>query len=917
MQRSLKVLFVDASNDDVLHLSRYLETAGLEPRIGTTRSIDGFRAAVLSEDWDCVLSFNGTRQFDALDAYAVLRETGSRVPLFVIASSGDEFICVKSIVLAGEGSPPDNNSRTLAAALDRICTDAGAGRSASRLELSRQVLREVAQTAVTPTGFGEFLRKVHSSVRRVVETENCSVLLRDPLTGRSDFEYWADSREDQPGPKDVRRGFADEVLRTGKPLLVNKESRTAIGGSAEMLRSAWPWGAWIGVPLRTSSRTFGVLALHEYNERSLFDERDLEFLSLVADQVAIAIEKGRAELALRESEERYRMLFDHAPDGIIIADPTARILDINASLCRILGYTRKEMLALTAPEMVAPEEVPEIGLALNDISVNAEHHREWKFRRKDDSIVCADVSATRMPDNNILAIVRDISERKRSELALMTSEERYRDLVENAIDIIYAHDLRGNYTSINRAAEIITGYTRTEILSMNMQQVIAPEFLENSREMMAAKLAGKDDDTAYEVEIIAKDGRRVSLEVNTRLVYAKGEPVAVQGIARDITERKLLEEKYRQSQKMEAIGLLAGGISHDFNNLLTAIAGYSEITLARMAPDDPLRPNVEEVKVTGERAAALTHQLLAFSRKQVLKPVVHNLNSVILSMEKMLRRIIREDIEFRFELGEDLSSIEADPGQLEQVLANLAINARDAMPTGGCLTIRTENLAPSAATGNVALVRMTVTDTGEGIDDAIRGRIFEPFFTTKKAGKGSGLGLATVHGIITQSGGDISVRSAKGRGTTFEICLPAAGSECDEILWPEDEIEDLSGSETVLLVEDDPSVRRLVREILANKGYDVLEAPSGEEALEICDRHTGTIDLLLTDLVMPKMSGIELTDRVATVHPEAKPLVMTGYTDSSPFADLANFRAGYLEKPFTPDVLARKVREVLESKHSN
>lgn len=920
MQTPLKLLFVGAVNNEFSLLRTYLENAGFELRFTAAPSIEEFTAAVVSDEWDCVLSFDGATRFDALDAFGVLRQTSSSVPLVVVSSDGHEFVAVKAIFPDHKGYASDNEVHPLSLSLQNIRNQRVPSRPVPRAELSRQVLREISQTDAAASGFAEFLQSVHASIRRIVDTANCSVLLRDPLTGRTDLEYWVDEAEVKPGAKSPLRGLADHVLLTGKPLLVNKESRTSIDGSTEIMRSAKPWSSWVGVPLRASSRTFGVLALHDYDENSSFDERDLEFLSLAADQVAISIEKARSERALRESEERYRMLFDHAPDGIMISGPTERILDINSSLCRMLDYSRSELFALAPPEIVAPEEIPQIERALGDISVNSEHHREWKLRRKDGSIISADVSATRMPDNNVLAIVRDVSERKRAERAVMESEQRYRDLVENAIDIIYAHDLSGNYTSINKAAEGITGYSRSEILGMNMEQVIAPEFVEAAKEMMAAKLAGKDV-TAYELEIIAKDGRRIALEVNTRLVYAKdGSPAAVQGIARDITERKLLEEKYRQSQKMEAIGLLAGGISHDFNNLLTAIVGYSEITLARMSSDDPLRPNVEEIKETGERASALTHQLLAFSRKQVLRPVVHSLNSVVLNMEKMLRRIIREDIEFHFELETDLGNIEADPGQLEQVIVNLAINAQDAMPKGGRLTIKTENVdfAQMAEGGEQRsdkrpFVRMTIADTGDGIDKKIEGRIFEPFFTTKEAGKGSGLGLSTVHGIVRQSGGEIAVRSSTRTGTTFEIYLPVVDQASESPLWPSAEDEDLTGSETVLLVEDDASVRRLVRDVLAYKGYDVLEASSGEAALEICGKHSGPIDLLLTDLVMPKMSGLELTDKFFRVRPEAKRLVMTGYAGSLPPGHLTtHFEADYLEKPFTPDHLARKVREILD-----
>ncbi len=794
MPKSLKVLVVGGSNQDVARLRSYLEDNGIDLLLTSANTSNGFTTAVVSNTWDCVIAFAVIDGFGALDAYALLKEARCSLPMIVTRAAGAKFEAVKTVSFVDEGYNISDEGRPLVQALEPVPRNVKRSCELSSAEVSRKVRLEVMRAGLGSRRLSEYLPKVHSAIRQALDVENCSVLLRDPLTGRTDFEYWADIRECQPLPDSDVRGLTDHVLLTGEPLIINKESRTAIGESTEIVRNAQPWASWIGVPLSTSSRPCGVLALHEYDESASFGVEDIRFLSLVADQVSIAIE------------------------------------------------------------------------------------------------------------------------RQRSEQALIASEERYRDMVENAIDIIYVHDLNGNFISVNAAAERITGYPRSEILRMNMAQIVAPEFLERTREMLAEKLGGKPV-TAYDVEILAKGGRRVTLEINSRLMYANGSPAGVQGIARDITEKKLLEDQYRQSQKLEAIGLLAGGISHDFNNLLMAITGYSEITLAKMAPDDPLRPNIEGIRDTGERAAALTQRLLAFSRKQVLKPVVHGLNSVILSMDKLLSRIVREDIEFRMELDDDLRNINADPGQIEQVIINLAINAQDAMPSGGRLTIKTENVQSELPDNGIEhFVKMTISDSGDGIDEKIIDRVFEPFFTTKEFGKGSGLGLATVHGIVTQSGGEISVRSAKGQGTNFEILLPAAEAAPDFQEWPSKNFEELSGTETVLLVEDDNSVRRLVGDVLVHKGYAVLEASNGEEALRICEEHPEAIDLLLTDLVMPRMSGIELTGKVTVLHPEAKPLVMTGYAGSLELSEIVpNFRAAYIEKPFTPEMLARKVREVLES----
>ncbi len=519
----------------------------------------------------------------------------------------------------------------------------------------------------------------------------------------------------------------------------------------------------------------------------------------------------------------------------------------------------------------------------------------------------------------LITKVAQLIERKRAQQELIQSEERYRDMVENAHDIIYSHDLEGNYTSINKAGERITGYTREEALKLNLAQTVAPEYLEKARQMIASKLADEEV-TAYDLEIIAKDGHRVAIEVNTRLVYQNGVAVGVQGIARDVTERRQLEEQLRQSQKIEAIGRLAGGIAHDFNNLLTAITGYSDLTLRQLQSESPLRRNIEEIKKAGDRAASLTRQLLAFSRKQVLQPKVLDLNAVVSDMEKMLRRLIGEDIELRTALVPELGSVKADPGQIEQMLMNLAVNARDAMPHGGSLLIETENvyLNEGYATRHIAVkpgpyVMLAVSDTGCGMSEETQSRIFEPFFTTKEVGKGTGLGLSTVYGIVKQSGGNIWVYSEVGEGTAFKIYLPRVDEAAQEYKPSHEVEESLDGAEVILLAEDDERVRGLVRAVLEGHGYRVLEAEDGGAALSVSERHEGLIHLLLTDVVMPKLSGRELADQLAQSRPETKVLYMSGYTDESiVHHGVLDANTPFIQKPFEPEALARKVRELLD-----
>ncbi|OLC41470.1 MAG: hypothetical protein AUH74_05820 [Nitrospirae bacterium 13_1_40CM_4_62_6] len=382
-----------------------------------------------------------------------------------------------------------------------------------------------------------------------------------------------------------------------------------------------------------------------------------------------------------------------------------------------------------------------------------------------------------------------------------------------------------------------------------------------------------------------------------------------------------MEEQFRQAQKIEAIGRLAGGVAHDFNNLMTVVTGYSELILTRLGPDDPLCREIEEIKKAGDRATTLTGQLLAFSRKQVLAPKVLDLNAVVSNINGMLRRLLAEDIELHTVVAPVLGRVKADPGQLEQVIMNLVVNARDAMPGGGRLTIETKNveLDKVYAQSHVsvkpgAYVMLAITDGGSGMDATTQARIFEPFFTTKEPGKGTGLGLSTVYGVVKQSGGYIWVYSELGRGTTFKIYLPRVEDELEARALSHGPAETLQGSETILLAEDEDMVRALARRILTSHGYTVLEARDGTECLQICQAHTGTIHLLMTDVVMPGLSGRAVADRVAPLRPDMKVLYLSGYADNAVVHHgLLDSGRAFLQKPFSPRTLAHKVREVLDA----
>ncbi|PYO71389.1 MAG: hybrid sensor histidine kinase/response regulator, partial [Gemmatimonadetes bacterium] len=472
--------------------------------------------------------------------------------------------------------------------------------------------------------------------------------------------------------------------------------------------------------------------------------------------------------------------------------------------------------------------------------------------------------------------------------------------------------------AVNEAAVGQYGYTREEFLAMTLEEMHPPEDVRALRDLVAKSETGFRNRGEWRHR--KKDGTIIDVEITRNTLTFSGRPAAL-AMAHDITKRKSVETQLLQAQKMEAVGRLAGGIAHDFNNLLTAIFGSSDLLLEDLTVDDQRRADVEDIKKAAQRAAALTRQLLAFSRKQVLALQVLDLNALIADLEKMLRRLIGEDIEFRTILTSDLGAVRADPGQLEQVIMNLAVNARDAMPQGGKLTLETANVDLDAAyaqahaplaPGRYAM--LAVSDTGIGIDAQVKAHIFEPFFTTKEKGKGTGLGLATVYGIVKQSDGSIWVYSEPGQGTTFKIYLPRVEAAAEPPAPKPMPPASVRGSETILLAEDEEAVRNLMRRVLEAHGYTLLVAADGQEALRLADGHKGPIHLLLTDIVMPNLGGRQLAERVVSARHATKVLYLSGYTDDAiVHHGVLEPGIAFLEKPFTPQGLARKVRELLDA----
>ena len=649
--------------------------------------------------------------------------------------------------------------------------------------------------------------------------------------------------------------------------------------------------------------------------------------------------RKQAEEALRKSEEKFATLFRCSPAAVSLADVESgfRYLEVNGAFEQFTGYRREEAVGRTLAELKLWADRQEFAEALKCLRENSRLRGfEFRFRRKDGEIRTGLISMEpiELTGRSCVVIATiDITERRRAQQALQESTRQFLAVAKCIPDMIWSTDLSGRFTYVSPAAERLYGWTAEELLKLSYRDTTAPgqsvksEFL-LSQELERASSADYDRNRVltWEAERLCKDGSTFQAEINASLVWSEdGKLIGVTGVTRDITERKRAEAEREkllaqlaQAQKMESIGRLAGGMAHDFNNLLTVINGFSKLALSELPTGDPLRDDLEEILKAGERGTALTRQLLAFSRKQILQPRVLDMNGVVGDMRKMVERLMGEDVDVEFVLAAESPMVHADPHQLEQVILNLAANARDAMPDGGRLLVETalvevaESYTAAHAEARAGrYATLAVSDTGEGMDEATRQRIFEPFFTTKGPGEGTGLGLSMVQGIVGQSGGFINVYSEPGRGTTFRIYLPAlAGAPADE--EKPAALPELRGKETILVVEDQDEVRRYAAAVLKGYGYRVMEAASAGEALLMCEREGARIHLVLTDVVMPFASGPELVTRLAILRPEIKALFMSGYTDNAvAHHEVLEEGAHFIQKPFSPEELVGKIRSVL------
>lgn len=663
--------------------------------------------------------------------------------------------------------------------------------------------------------------------------------------------------------------------------------------------------------------------------RSVWLESVVSVLKDETGQTCGLIAASRDISERKKAEHQSQLILEAAPDAMLVADHEGKIVLVNGQAEKLFGYARVEMIGEPV-EFLMPHRFRDrhIGHRNEYFAKPVSRGMGAKLKlfglRKDAEEVPVEVSLSPVKVGeyvHVIVAIRDITLRRQAEESQRQSELLFRLVWDKSVDGMRLIDADGKIQMVNEAFCRMVGKSGEEL---DGQPYIASYAEGQQIDLFSGyeeRFASRTVQPHYTKDVVLWNGKKVHFELSNSFLEMPGRPPLLLSIIHDVTDQKNLEAQFRQAQKMEAFGQLAGGIAHDFNNLLTIITGYSEMILGGMVRGDKQQDLIREIRKAGERAASLTRQLLAFSRKQLLQTVALDLNALVSEMEKMLRRLIDENIDLAAILDPNLGRVKADPGQVEQVIMNLVVNARDAMPTGGHLTIETRNmeLDETYAAGHTEAqpgkyVMLAVTDSGCGMNAATKAKIFEPFFTTKEVGKGTGLGLATVHGIVKQSGGSIEVYSEVGQGTTFKVFLPRVNDKNSSGRSFQGFPLAHPGTETILLAEDEEAVRAIVRLALEAQGYTVLAAQNGVDALQICRAHSGPIHLLVTDVVMPKMSGRELVDLVAALRPKIKMLYLSGYTDDAVVRHgVLEAGMAFLQKPFTPMNLARKVREVLDT----
>jgi two-component system, cell cycle sensor histidine kinase and response regulator CckA len=713
------------------------------------------------------------------------------------------------------------------------------------------------------------------------------------------------------------------LQRRKNPVCVRAADLPPAGLHPALLQGASPW--LVTVPLRADGRVGGALHVGLAGDADRSHDFQ-EFFAALATELSWLVARKQADDALDATADRYHHVFETALDAIFLFDPeSTRVLDANMRARLLTGLPQSALIGTPLLNLAPPAEVQEHRATYDRVAAEGEVRsiRSLHFRHRKGHQVAVDFNARNVTIGGRLlavAVIRDISEQVKAEVQLTASEELLRIIVEGTLDMFfYVHNTAGVFTYVSPSVSRITGHSAADWMTHYDRYTTDAPVNEKMRGYTEEAIQNGTIAPPYQCEIWHADGRRVLLEINERPILRDGQVIGVQGVARDITERRRLEEQLIQSQKMESIGLLAGGIAHDFNNILGGILGYASYLKTVVPSEDRIFQHIDTIERSALRAADLTAKLLAFARggKYVVKPI--SINDVVEETLRLLRGSIDKSIIIEERLDRKLPAIEADGGQMQQVIMNLCVNARDAMPGGGRLTVttavvpwRTPFLLTQPDVRHTPYVCISVEDSGVGIDESIRAKIFDPFFTTKEKGKGTGLGLATVYGIVKNHGGYIEMDSEIGKGTAFRVMFPAA--EREAVIHEEKTGQALGGSETILVVDDEDTIRFLLRDLLQAKGYRVLEAANGREALDVYGKHEGKVDLVILDMVMPEMGGRDTYIHLRELEPGIRTILSTGYAEDERARELLAMGVrAFVQKPYRIDELAGVVRSVLDA----
>ena len=851
----------------------------------------GFEAALVPERFDVILADYSLPAYNGLEALRAAREKCPDTPFLLVSGTIGEQAAIESLKAGATDYVLKHWPERLAPAIHRAVEEARERAQRRRIE-TELVRREKYFRALTENALdiltilsrdGVFIYN-SPSVKRVLGYEP------QELAGQSAFALI--HPEDLPK---VLRGC--ELGLSDPQQLVRLEFRFRCKD-----------GSW---------RTLEAVGQNRLG--------DPEIGGVVINSRDVS-DRKRAEHSLRDSEQRFRDLFEGSPDAIFVEDLEGTVLDINPAACRLHSMKREDLIGRSVLDLVPPERREEVARDFKALVEGRLQQIEGTSRTHDGRAVAVEVRASRVNyagREAVLLHVRDITDRKQAEAALRSSEMLFHSVWEHSVDGMRMTDENGKIVAVNDAFCKLVGLRREE-LEGNLCTVVYADSEQPEKMLQEFRQRFRDRTVEKQRErrLTLRNGKVVILEDSSSFVEPRGQPLLLLGLFRDVTAQKRLEEQLRQSQKMEAIGQLAGGVAHDFNNILTVIHGHASLLTAGGSLTAVSARSAQQISQAAERAAGLTRQLLTFSRRQVMQPRRLDMNEVVGNMTKMLGRILGEDITLQLNYFAQPVMVQADAGMMEQVLLNLAVNSRDAMPKGGVLGIRIAALEvdarrvaeqPEARAGRCVCV--TVSDTGCGIPPENLRRIFEPFFTTKEVGKGTGLGLATVYGIVKQHQGWIEVQSEVGKGTTLRFFLPRSSEATEAAKVRPDEQAVRGGTETILVVEDEEPVRELVCHVLSGHGYRILQAESGVRALEVWQASKEQIDLLLTDLVMPdRMNGRELAETLWAERPQLKVIFTSGYSAEAVGRDFVLRRElNYLQKPYHPRRLALAVRDCLDA----